>query len=339
MPGRTRTPARAGAPIGAADVAGRLRDARLAALLRPASRSPRTARPDALDALIDRTAEVYSRALTDRTRLSYASRWRQFERWCGQHRFQSLPATAETVMMFLADAADGDAPLSLSTLRGRTAAINRVHLEAGHQAPGDDPAMAMLMRGLGRAVDRSPRADPISALRISDLREVLRAMQDVDPRLARDRALLALLEARITPEDMSRLRWDDVAVRGTGLRLRLRDRPSRPPSRSRQVAALADDAACPVAAVLAWRALAGEDPRSCSRSSTRRAAAMAVPSTRTTSGGSRPPGSTPSAPTEPPPPLARHCGSWPAPRAPSSGTGRYSSWASPVRSAATSSAV
>ena len=52
-------------------------------------------------------------------------------------------------MMFLADAADGHAPLSLSTLRGRIAAINRVHVEAGHPAPGDDPAMAMLMRGLG----------------------------------------------------------------------------------------------------------------------------------------------------------------------------------------------
>jgi integrase len=260
MPGRTRMPAGAGAPTGAADVAGRLRDARLAALLRPTGGSPRTTRADGLDALIARTAEVYSRALTDRTRLSYASRWRQFERWCGQHRFQALPATAETVMMFLADAADGDAPLSLSTLRGRTAAINRVHIEAGHPAPGDDPAMAMLMRGLGRALDRSPRADPISALRISDLREVLRAMQDIDPRLARDRALLALLEARITPEDLSRLRWEDVAMRGSGLRLRLRDRPSHPPSRSGQVAALADDATCPVVAVLAWKTLAGEEP-------------------------------------------------------------------------------
>ena len=122
--------------------------------------------------------------------------------------------------------------------------------------------MSMLMRGIGRVADRSPRADPISALRISDLREVLRSMNDVDPRLARDRALLALMEAGVAVPDLSRLRWEDVSVRGTGLRLLLRDRPSRPPERRRQIAALADAAVCPVAAVLAWRALAGTHPLS-----------------------------------------------------------------------------
>jgi integrase len=238
----------------------RLRDARLAALLRPTGPVSKPPRSDALDALIDRTAEVYSRALTDRTRLSYASRWRQFERWCRVKGLEALPAAPETAMMFLADAAGGDAPASLSTLRGRIAAINRVHVEAGHPAPGDDPAMSMLLRGLGRSLDRSPRADPISALRISELREVLRSMNDVDPRLVRDRALIALLEVGAGHEDLSRLRWEDVAVRGSGLRLMLRDRPSQAPSRRRQVAALPDPAVCPVVAVLAWRALAGEDP-------------------------------------------------------------------------------
>ena len=78
--------------------------------------------------------------------------------------------------------------------------------------------MTILMRGLGRVVDRSSRTDPISALRIADLRQVLRSMGDVDPRLARDRALLALTAAGATPAELSRLRWSDVHVGGRGLR-------------------------------------------------------------------------------------------------------------------------
>ncbi len=137
-------------------LAARLRTARLAALLGTGGHGPRKTPDGTLDALIARTAEVYSRALTDHTRQSYASRWRQFERWAAERRLPTLPAAPETVMLWLADAVEGDPPASLSALRGRLAGVNRVHVEAGHAAPGDDPAMTILMRGLWRVVDQQP---------------------------------------------------------------------------------------------------------------------------------------------------------------------------------------
>lgn len=252
------------APQHDAKVAVRLQNARREAMLRPRGATKPTKAATSLDALVARTAEVYANALTDQTRLSYASRWRQFERWTSAHNLTALPATAETVMLFLADAVDSDPPASLSTLRGRLAAINRVHVESGHAAPGDDPAMSMLMRGLGKVVERSKRVEPMSALRIAELRDVVRAMQDEDPRRTRDRALIALNAAGVEPEHLSRMRWTDVQMQPRGvrlaLRLGLRDRPGVAPSNHVRIASRPDDPGCPVQALAAWRAVADDTP-------------------------------------------------------------------------------
>src|SRR4051794_8443841 len=117
--------------------------------------TPAAARLDSeedLEALIARTARIYVQAVTEQTRATYVRRWRHFEHWAAQHRLQSLPASSETLMLYLSDGADGPTPCSLSTLRGRAAAINRIHVEAGFRPPGDDPGMSLLMRGLGRTL-------------------------------------------------------------------------------------------------------------------------------------------------------------------------------------------
>ncbi len=124
-------------------------------------------------------------------------------------------------MLYLADCARHGA--SLSTVRGWAASINRIHREAGHRPPGDDPAMSTFMRGVGR-VAQPKVVTQVAALRIADVRAVCRHLDELesDPSALRDCAILALSAEGLSDGAISRLDWVDVtlAARSTILRLR-----------------------------------------------------------------------------------------------------------------------
>ena len=205
-----------------------------------------------LDRLVQLTGQLYAAALTEQTRASYARRWNEFTDWCQSNQLRSLPATPEASMMYLAEGAS--LGYSVTTLRGRAAAINRVHVEAGEPAPGANPSSRLFWKGLARTLP-APRALEITALRIVGLREICRVIDAnaVDPVEVRDRAILGLFSVGVTGPEIARLRWSEVdlerahavvtvlAVRGTGVSRRLTAHPADPP------------AACPVAALASWR--------------------------------------------------------------------------------------
>ena len=153
--------------VAASDLAAMLHRARVKAFLGrlPDAAPEEGVCPDpALAALIEHTAAMYAQAITDSTRSAYARRWRLSAEWCAIQELSSLPAAPETVMLYLTTTA-GTKAYSLPTIRGWVAAINRVHIEAGVTAPGIDPGVTLLMRGLSRSRrDRRP-PPPMSALR------------------------------------------------------------------------------------------------------------------------------------------------------------------------------
>ena len=64
---------------------------------------------------------------------TYSYQWRQFARWCEERVRQFLPASTEDIADYLkARYAGGARP---STLRVISAAIARVHLDAGYENP------------------------------------------------------------------------------------------------------------------------------------------------------------------------------------------------------------
>src|SRR4051812_40379958 len=85
------------------ELAQRLRQARVDAFLSPDAPGPEAAATEsvALSELIRRTAAVYASSVTESTRRAYARRWRLFETWCTSRHLLSLPATSETVMMYI----------------------------------------------------------------------------------------------------------------------------------------------------------------------------------------------------------------------------------------------
>ena len=63
---------------------------------------------------------------------AYRSDWRHFEAWCQEHESAALPASAETVALYLAALG---ATHRAATLSRRLTSINKVHRAAGEAAP------------------------------------------------------------------------------------------------------------------------------------------------------------------------------------------------------------
>lgn len=243
------------------DAAEALREARLRALFRMPTNgpTPEDLRPEVRQ-LVDRAADLYSRSLEDSTAEAYRRRWIHFANWCQRSRHSALPASVETVMLYMADLVAGDPQPALATVRGRVSAINRMHAESDLPVPGDDPVMRLMMRGLSRSVPQPPVAQQTAALRIDDLRDILSHLAQPDPVLIRDSALLRLHAQGITTGRLSRLTWQDVTVLGEGIRLDLRPPYHRTPDESVRLKRTKDPSECPVGALLRWRDIAGTDP-------------------------------------------------------------------------------
>jgi integrase len=238
----------------------RVRAARVQALLGVVHATPTRVENGPLDALVERAAEVYSKSLADQTRATYRRRWLQFESWCARHGVPATPADATTVMLYLADLIDQEPQPSLSTLRGRVNAINRVHLELDLPVPGDDPSMAMLMRGLSRSIPRTTQAQLITALRVEDLRAICAALDHPDPVVVRDAALLRLHLAGVSCGALSRLRWCDIRFRSDHMLLGTRRALNAKPDTWLRVETGADPHRSPVSAMQRWKSVAGESP-------------------------------------------------------------------------------
>ncbi len=145
-------------------------------------------------------------ARSENTRRAYASDWNDFRDWCSSRDLSALPATNETVALYVASRAEvgpddeNGQPtpgLKPKTLERRLAAINGVHRLSEFAAPAsrrDEPLHSVwtgMMRLVGGSVDKVAPALPAD----------LRAMIDFLPRddgggftlrSKRDRALLLL---------------------------------------------------------------------------------------------------------------------------------------------------
>lgn len=188
--------------------------------------------------LMRRSASVYADSIKVETRRSYASRWFHYESWCQEQNFPPLPASADTVILYLQSLVDGPQQVSISTVRGRLAAISRVNVEAGWSSPARDPAMQMYMAALSRQLGHGARKKRVRALKTAPLRATVLALPQTDARMVRDRALLALVASGFPAVAIANLHREQVIVRKSGVwissphlerrRIKVEDRPDLP---------------------------------------------------------------------------------------------------------------
>lgn len=161
-------------------------------------------------------ATLLAAARSPATRRAYARDWADFTGWCTAQGRVALPASADTVALYLASRATRLRP---ATLDRRLAAIAVHHRQAGHRLDRGAPLLVEARRGIRRMLGTRPR--PKAALTLAELRAMLAAL---GPGLAgqRDRALLLIgFVGAFRRSELVGLDVEDVEITSAGLRLRL----------------------------------------------------------------------------------------------------------------------
>lgn len=175
----------------------------------------------------ERARAFASGARSENTRRAYRADWRDFRAWCSQRGLSPLPASTDTVALYVASRAEegpeGQEPLKLSTLRRRLSAISQAHKAQGLPSPAktSEEPLHSVWAGLSRKKTR--RQKQAAPVLIEDLRAVLEAVptgHDSEPTLLgrRDRALLLIGWAgALRRSEIAQLTVGDVRVGPDGL--------------------------------------------------------------------------------------------------------------------------
>jgi site-specific recombinase XerD len=164
------------------------------------------------------TAEFIAASKAKATRTAYAADWRDFEAWCGSHGLVAIPATPETVAVYLsALAACGR---KISTIRRRCVAVAQVHQSAGHDNPAAHSGVKATISGIARTLGSAPIKK--AALTVDVLQRLVRKIPG-DLAGLRDRALLLLgIAGALRRSELVALDATDVVRHPKGVVLTLR---------------------------------------------------------------------------------------------------------------------
>lgn len=101
-----------------------------------------------LRATVDR---LTGSSLAPATHETYTNSWRSFLRFCDLHHRNPLPASAHTLVLFVAFCFDRPQPLAPTTVAGYISAVRAVHVRQGLPPPAiDDNLLSLALRGYRR---------------------------------------------------------------------------------------------------------------------------------------------------------------------------------------------
>ena len=189
-------------------------------------------------------------AKAKRTREAYACAWRGFEQWCAAHGRGALPASGETVALYLAHrAGNGCKP---ATIEVDLSAIAQAHKVAGHPSPRQEPAVLAMRQGIRRELGTAHRKKaPL-------LPAMLRAISGALPatrRGTRDRALLLLgFAAALRRSELVALELADLVFTDDGIELTIRRSKTDQEGAGEKIGVPfgSEAATCPVRSVRLW---------------------------------------------------------------------------------------
>lgn len=207
--------------------------------------------PCALDPLALRAAAFARAAKAPSTLRAYAADWAHFLDWCGAQNRAALPATPETVALYLTALARTHRP---ATITRRLTAITKAHQARGLASPAtvSELAVGETLKGIRRTLGTAQKAKV--PLLTADLLQVLAHRP---PGLAgvRDRALLLVGYAgAFRRSELATLQLADVTWVDEGAVLTLTRSKTDQEGQGRQVALPrgAHAATCPVQALRTW---------------------------------------------------------------------------------------
>jgi site-specific recombinase XerD len=209
-----------------------------------------------LVSLSQQAREFAAAAKASNTLRAYQSDWRDFRQWCETHQLAFLPASPQTVALYLTDRA---ATLKTSSLARRLTTINRAHQAAGQPSPAtmQNAVVSEVWKGIKRTKGIAQHGK--KPLLTPDLRRMIAELPQ-DLRGLRDRAmLLAGFAGGFRRSELAALRVENVETTPDGLIIRLGRSKTDQEGQGRPVALPygSDRETCPVRALRAWLEQAG----------------------------------------------------------------------------------
>ena len=134
--------------------------------------------------IADRASEFIQQSKAKNTVRAYRADWTHFDSWCKAHGQASLPATADTVALYVSDLAATHKP---STLTRRISAISQAHQIAGLETPTGSAKVRLVMAGIRRTLGTAQEAK--TPVLVDDLKRMVSRLPE-GLLGVRDRALL-----------------------------------------------------------------------------------------------------------------------------------------------------
>ena len=151
------------------------------------------------------------------TQEAYASDFRIFGKWCASAGRATMPASADTVALFLTSQLKEG--LKISTVERRLASIIAIH-KHHNQPPPATPESRQLLLGARRK--RHEKKEGKKALQVSELVTISRKLPNT-PSGIRDRAILVFgFASGLRRSELARLDVGDIAVSAKGIAVRSR---------------------------------------------------------------------------------------------------------------------
>lgn len=211
------------------------------------------------DSLADEAAGYASRARADNTRRAYHSDWSDFLSFCREQGCTPLPASPQTVVLYITARAR---TMKASSIRRRLSSIAQAHALAGHPSPTREAPVRLVWDGIKRTLGTAP--DQKAPAIASDIRLMLNSLPlsikatnpaARDRLLSRDRALLLVgFAGGFRRSELTALTIGDCVFNSRGLIITIRRSKTDQEGAGRNlgIAPQPDPAVCPVRALKAW---------------------------------------------------------------------------------------
>jgi integrase len=203
-------------------------------------------------------ASLYARsAKAPSTLRAYRSDWLQFESWCRLHRLQSLPASPETVALYIADIASNHA---VATITRRLCSITERHRASGFAnspAKAHHLVVSETIKGIRRVFGTGQKGK--SPLLTPDIRRIVSSCPS-GPRGDRDKLLILIgFAGAFRRSELAHMRIQDLTINKDGLVIDLPRSKTDQEGEGRKVGIPRSGkrATCPVRALEHWLSSTG----------------------------------------------------------------------------------
>jgi len=214
--------------------------------------------PDAAELvrLAGETRQFLAASKAASTRRAYRADWDHFEAWCRHHSLAALPATPETVALYITALAASHKP---ATLRRRLTVIGLAHQAARHPSPASmqQTLVGETLKGIRRTLGTAQTGK--RPFFTEQVRAMIRGLP-ANLQGVRDRALLLMgFAGGFRRSELAGLAVEDIALEKDGLVIALHRSKTDPEGRGRKVALPygSKPETCPVRAYAEWLEAAG----------------------------------------------------------------------------------